>query len=216
MTRKLTLMVKSDASFSERRFNKSVPIEELKTRLEPITGVPPSAQTLALYDKDQLVTSIEGDDRMLGYFSPQDYMELRVGDTRPVGAREQFTDVSQVERYVMPDEEYAKRTDSVLAFKQRNKLGRFADGASGGQDEEFGHEEAKKIHVGNRCQVDVSGGGYFKRGTVRFVGKVDFKPGYWIGVQYDEPNYFECPANYAVTVGDFPEEDIDFDDLEEI
>ncbi|RKP26248.1 ubiquitin-like protein, partial [Syncephalis pseudoplumigaleata] len=67
----------SDASRSERRFNRSMTIEELKIRLEPITGVPPSAQTLALYDKDRLVTGIDGDDRMLGYFSPEDYMELR-------------------------------------------------------------------------------------------------------------------------------------------
>jgi hypothetical protein len=67
--------------------------------------------------------------------------------------------------------------DSVLAFKQRNKLGRFADVASvssagsAGLDEEASREEANKIHVGDRCQVDVSGGGYFKRGVVRFVGK---------------------------------------------
>ncbi|KAI9595440.1 CAP Gly-rich domain-containing protein [Syncephalis fuscata] len=234
------LMVTSDASHSERRFNKSMSIEELKTRLEPITGIPSSSQTLSIYDKNRLVASVVGDDRMLGYFSPEDYMELRVGDTRPVSVREQYTDVSQVEKYEMPDEEYAKRSDSMLAFKRRNKLGRFADGASMSSmgstemDENFGEKEASEISVGDRCQVDLSGGGYLKRGVVRFVGKTEFKSGYWIGIQYDEPvgknngtvqgkSYFECLPNYgsfvrptAVTVGDFPEEDIDLDELDEI
>ncbi len=67
---------------------------------------------------------------------------------------------------------------------------------------------------------------------VKYVGEVDFKPGQWVGVQYDEPmgkhdgtvsgkKYFECPNKYgafvkvvSVKVGDYPEEEIDFSDDE--
>jgi hypothetical protein len=36
-----------------------------------------------------------------------------------------FTDVSTVEKYIMPETEYEQLTDSVLAWKKRQHLGRF-------------------------------------------------------------------------------------------
>ena len=77
--------------------------------------------------------------------------------------------------------------------------------------------------VGDRCQVNPGG----KRGSVQFVGKIPaIAPGFWVGVQYDEPvgkndgtvkgdRFFECPPKYGgflrpnkIDVGDFPEEDL--------
>lgn len=52
-------------------------------------------------------------------------------DTRPPGARADFTDVSAIPKYVMPKTEYESRTDSVLAWKKAQKLGRFNPDASG-------------------------------------------------------------------------------------
>ncbi|RUS18136.1 hypothetical protein BC937DRAFT_89115, partial [Endogone sp. FLAS-F59071] len=71
----------------------------------------------------------------------------------------------------MPDEEYSKRSDSLLAFKRRNKFGRFADGASLTSEASF-EEEAKDIKVGDRCEVDIGDAdGLRRRGTVQFVGE---------------------------------------------
>lgn len=50
---------------------------------------------------------------------------VQVTDTRPPGSRVDYTDVSKVEKYEMPVTEYESRTDSVLAWKKKQNLGRF-------------------------------------------------------------------------------------------
>ncbi|RUS28142.1 CAP Gly-rich domain-containing protein [Jimgerdemannia flammicorona] len=218
---------------AERRFDKGLSIAQLKYKLEPITGIPADTQQLSLYNGENLIGSLEGDENMmLGAFPVENFVRIHVVDTNPNRVRNQYTDVSLVDKYEMPEEDYAKRSDSVLAFKLRNKLGRFADGASEVSEASF-EEEAKDIKVGDRCEVNIGDGELRRRGTVRFVGLTKFKPGYWVGVQYDEPlgkndgtvdgeRYFTAPNKYGafvrpnkVRVGDFPEENLD-DELEEM
>ncbi|WJX77786.1 hypothetical protein P8452_61061 [Trifolium repens] len=80
----------------------------------------------------------------------------------------------------------------------------------------------QNIQVGSRCEVAPGG----KRGVVKFVGQAEpLGPGFWVGVQYDEPlgkhdgmvkgvRYFQCPPSHGgivrpdkVKVGDYPERD---------
>ncbi|OBZ73726.1 Tubulin-folding cofactor B [Grifola frondosa] len=89
------------------------------------------------------------------------------------------------------------------------------------------------ISVGARCEVETDEPGFHKRGTVRFVGPTKFaKTGIWVGIEYDEPigkndgsvqgeRYFTCQQNFGVfirpdrvKVGDYPVEEINFDDEE--
>lgn len=77
--------------------------------------------------------------------------------------------------------------DTVLAFKQRHKIGRFAE-----KDAEDAAPSKPlpqvNIEVGARCEVESNEEGFKKRGTVRFVGPTKFtKGGVWIGIEYDEP-----------------------------
>lgn len=74
--------------------------------------------------------------------------------------------------------------DTVLAYKQRQKLGRFSEKPD---EESHKTEEVVEIQVGSRCQVKSAEPGFHKRGTVRFVGETKFSVGVWIGVEYDEP-----------------------------
>ena len=74
--------------------------------------------------------------------------------------------------------------DTVLAYKQRNKVGRFAE-KDVTQVERF--EQPVNIQVGARCEVESLEGGFNKRGTVRFFGQTQFSTGIWVGVEYDEP-----------------------------
>ncbi len=49
----------------------------------------------------------------------------QVVDANPQAKTRQFEDVSAVQKFELTQEEYESRTDTVRAFKERNKLGRF-------------------------------------------------------------------------------------------
>lgn len=192
----------------------------------------------ATQDRIPIETSDE-DNTQLTAFPLSAYAELHVVDTRPAGARPNFTDTSGVEKYVMPEEEYAKKTDSVLAWKKAQKLGRFDPDAPSHEQAKiaaFAQEvEQRGIKIGLRCRV---GGDDSRRGEVRYVGEVKEIPGglgAWVGVHLDEPvgkndgsisgtrywgeasdlkhGVFVRPER--VEVGDWPPVD-DLEDMEEI
>lgn len=74
------LLIVSDNSSSERRITPSWSISTLKTKLEPITGIPPSSQKLSLKTASQS-TAIEGNDddsTYLASFPLVAYAELHV------------------------------------------------------------------------------------------------------------------------------------------
>lgn len=213
------LFVKSQFSTSERRCKKSDLISDLKQKLELVTG---KVLEIRLENSGPLE-----DGKMLGFYSPRDYQTLYVTVAKEIN----YEDVNQVQKLEMADEEYDKRQDSVREFKRRHRLGRFAP-----KEDAYDYKlEAESINVGDRCLVvreDIDGG-LEKRASVAFVGTTSFKPGYWVGVSYDEPLgkhngsvdgvvYFNCPNKHGafvrpnlVTVGDYPEEDIFMSDDEE-
>jgi tubulin-folding cofactor B len=159
-------------------------------------------------------------------------------DTRPVSARPNFSSTAGVEKYVLPEEEYEKKTDSVLAWKKTQKLGRFDPNAPSHEQAKITaiaqEIEARGIAVGKRCRV---GQDNTRRGEIMYVGDVKEIPGLgaWVGIQLDEPvgkndgsiggtrywgkesevkrGVFVRPER--VEVGDFPVLD-DLEDLEEI
>ncbi|KAL5531235.1 hypothetical protein ACEPAG_4112 [Sanghuangporus baumii] len=242
MSGTVTVFVVSPDTRSERRLDLHLTVQQLKTKLEPITGIPVSAQRISVKNSEEdssVVAILDDDNRLLGFYGIRDWQVLKVEDTSPPGASltGQFTDVSQVEKFEISEAEYAKRQDSVLAYKQRNKLGRFA---SSDQSESAARPSPSEpylgIKVGQRCEVEpTTEGGIARRGVVQFVGPTEFgnKTGVWVGVQYDEPvgkndgsvngkRYFSCPAPYGgfvrpekVRVGDFPPIDLE-EELEEM
>lgn len=139
----------------------------------------------------------------------------------------------------MPNEEYEKKSDSVLAWKKAQKLGRFDPEAP---DHERARLDAlelevrqRGIEVGKRCRV---GGEDARRGVIKYVGEVEEIPngiGQWVGVHLDEPvgkndgsiagtRYWgeSSPMKHGVfirpervEVGEFPPMD-DLEDMEEI
>ena len=93
--------------------------------------------------------------------------------------------------------------------------------------DDFEKEEAENVQVGNRCEIVIGS----RRGEVKYIGTIpELAPGYWIGVQLDEPTgdsdgkvkgkkYFEVAggSKFGIFIrpkdakyGDFPPID-DFD-----
>ncbi|KAG0181454.1 hypothetical protein DFQ29_008236 [Apophysomyces sp. BC1021] len=232
----VTVLVSTSENIeSERRFDKGLTIYDLKAR-HPSCN---TTQKINLYQGNIDIGPIDDDDRLLGSYPVENYMRLHVLDTNPHRIKNQFTDTSLVEKFELTEEEYAKRSDTVRAFKEGNKLGRFS-AAAAEQKAAFANENeraASNINIGDRCEIQMGDGSSVRRrGCVRFIGETQFQPGLWVGIQYDEPmgkndgsvqgeRYFTCPPKYGgfvrpinVTVGDFPEEDIFMsdDELEEM
>ncbi|GAP83841.1 putative CAP-Gly domain-containing protein [Rosellinia necatrix] len=236
------LLVISENSSSERRITPSWSISQLKSKLEPITGIPPSCQRLKLKTSANGTVSVQAeneDDKLLSDFPLVPYAELQVIDTRPANARPNFNDISGVEKYVMPVEEYESKADSVLAWKKAEKLGRFNPDAPSLEKAKLDANEheikSRGIEVGKRCRV---GGDDARRGEIKFVGDVKEIPGAlgaWIGIHLDEPvgkndgsiggtRYWGAESSLKhgvfvrperVEVGDWPVVD-DLEDMEEI
>ncbi|KAH0836809.1 CAP Gly-rich domain-containing protein [Lanmaoa asiatica] len=266
----VNVFVVSPDTRSERRFDLHITVEQLKTKLELITGIPVQNQRISVQnDEGETTAHLSDDTKQLGFYGLTALQTLNVRsivvfviplnaidvsmpqviDTNPATSfTGQLSDVSQVEKFELSDDAYAKRTgrttsrsccaplmsvysspDSVLAFKQRNKVGRFASPSE--------TIPAPVVHVdipiGARCEVESAEEGLHKRGTVRFVGQTTFAmAGVWVGIEYDEPigrndgsvqgeRYFTCRPNHGVfvrpdkvRVGDFPVEEINFDDEE--
>ncbi|KAF8075194.1 tubulin-folding cofactor B [Lyophyllum atratum] len=227
------LWVISPDTHSERRLELHITVQKLKGNLELITGIPAANQIISLYNSEsdpEAVATLSDDSKQIGFYGLRDYQVLKVEDTNPsISFTGQMTDVSQVEKFELTTDEYAKRQDTVLAYKQRNQMGRFAPKEEAAEAEP---EVPADIIINSRCEVESTEAGLSKRGTVRFVGTTKFGKGVWVGIEYDEPmgkndgsvqgeRYFTCRPKYGVfvhpdkvKVGDYPVEELDLDDEE--
>ncbi|XP_076235334.1 tubulin-binding cofactor B [Calliopsis andreniformis] len=228
----LSITTSSQQSYCvERRFQKGITIDEFKGKLELVTGGNSATMTVEVYDKnDKLICKLDDGQRLLGSYPIDDGMRIHVIDNFS-GTEENLN----VEKFEISEEEYAKRTDTVKAFLEKNKLGKYNEEEMRKKAEEKRQEEqaeeaaAQLCKVGDRCEVCVPNQPR-RRATIMYVGKTHFKEGWWVGVKYDEPlgkndgmvngkRYFECLPKYGgfvkpvhVKVGDFPEEDYDMDE----
>ena len=128
-------------------------------------------------------------------------------DNNPFSLPGQLSYVTQVDKFEMSEAEYAKRsgtfslssplpqsshshsrneTDTVLAYKQLHKVGRFAPPPLPPSDP-LKVQTAVEIPLNSPCEVVSREEGLHKRGAVRFVGPTKFGKGVWVGVEYDEP-----------------------------
>ncbi|KAJ1504819.1 hypothetical protein HMI54_006553 [Coelomomyces lativittatus] len=166
---------------SERRFEKCLTINQLKGKLETITGIGPSQQILRLIpsvstnnEHDNNIIHLSPDDATLDSFPIENYMTLDVRSISSVPTvADPFANLSETPKYEMPDEQYDRRTDSVRNFKRVNKLGQYST-------KKPSKSLNPEIQVGKRCQI------FGQNGTIKYVGTVK-NEGNRIGIELDEP-----------------------------
>eukprot|EP00096_Caligus_rogercresseyi_P010563 TRINITY_DN389_c1_g8_i1.p1 TRINITY_DN389_c1_g8~~TRINITY_DN389_c1_g8_i1.p1 ORF type:complete len:250 (-),score=80.55 TRINITY_DN389_c1_g8_i1:110-859(-) len=223
---------------SQKKFQKGITIADLKGKMELITGCSAGSMQISVHD-DKTRTKIcdlSDDGALLGSYPVDSGLRLHVVDhSKSVG---EYENTVGVQKFELTEDEYAKRTDTVQSFLKRNQLGKYNEEELKKLEEEkeaqveSDKKLASSMKEGDRCSITVPGNISDRRGEVKFIGDVHFKPGIWVGVQYDEPvgkndgslegkRYFQCPKKYGgfvkicfVSVGDFPEKDIDFSDDE--
>ncbi|KXG49461.1 Ubiquitin supergroup [Penicillium griseofulvum] len=197
---------------TERRITPTWTVMQVKAKLETMTGIPPGSQRLRVKVPGRPDQWADGDDRLIGDWGLVKGSEIEVNDSRPQTMRANFTDLSSVEKYVLPTETYEARSDSVLAWKKNQKLGRFDPNALS-PEEALRHQvekdqtevQTRGITVSKRAIVLPSSPPHIRRGTIRFVGPVptipitgparelqdselpaDLQP-IWVGIELDEP-----------------------------
>lgn len=221
----------NDTYSVERRFKKDITVEEFKNKLELLVGCESNAMKLEVYNKnDDIVCKLNENDRTLGSYPIDDGMRVHV-----IGDSEEQSGDGTVEKFELSQEEYAKRPDTVKAFLREHKLGKYNEEEAKKKEEDRLRELEKEenligaMQINDRCEVTVPGNPK-RRATIMYLGKTEFKSGWWVGVKYDEPfgkndgsvagkKYFECTDKYGgfvkpacVVVGDFPEENFDLNE----
>lgn len=213
------------------RFHLGMTVEAVKDKLWKKCGTSVDSMSLELYDDTgSKISDLTDNSRPFGFYSPQNGYRLHVIDLDPSSVTSGlWMDDTSVEKYKISDENYEKRGDTFKKFKER--LAHQNPSAHNTKvSKNFMEDHCSNIKVGDRCQVEPGE----KRGVIKFVGQAEnLGPGFWVGVQYDEPlgkhdgmvkgtRYFNCPPSHGamvrpdkVKVGDYPERD-PFEDEEEI
>lgn len=206
------------------RFSLQMSVEAVKEKLWKKCGTSINSMSLELYDDNGAkIAELSDNSRPFGFYSPLDGFRLHIVDLDPssVTSGGWLEDTSLVEKYKISDEAYEKRDGTFKKFKE--KLAHQKPSCAGTKvADNYMEDLCANIKVGDRCQVEPGE----KRGVVKYVGRAEnLGPGFWVGVQYDEPlgkhdglvkgtRYFNCPPNHGgmvrpdkVQVGDYPERD---------
>ncbi|CAN0899438.1 Tubulin-folding cofactor B [Linum grandiflorum] len=202
---------------TEVRFSRQSTIEAVKDKLWKKCGTSINSMSLELYDDANTKVAVLND--------PSSPLGFRINiidlDPSSVTSGGWLEDTSLVEKYTISDEAYDKLDGTFRKFKGK-MVSQNPSAFEPKITDNYMEEACRDMKVGDRCEVQPGE----KRGVVRFVGRAEpLGPGFWVGVQYDEPlgkhdgmvkgtRYFECPPLHGaivrpdkVKVGDYPERD---------
>ncbi|KDP37819.1 hypothetical protein JCGZ_06721 [Jatropha curcas] len=197
------------------RFSLQSTVESVKEKLWKKCGTAVNSMSLELYDDtNSKISDLTYDFRPLGFYSPLDGYRLHVIDLDPssITSGGWLEDTSLVEKYTISEEAYEKLLDfwhfsTFRKFKEKI-VSQNPSAFEPKVTDRYMEDLSANIKVGYRCEVEPGE----KRGVVKFVGRAEsLAPGFWVGVQYDEPlgkhdgmvkgvRYFDCPPLHGAMV----------------
>lgn len=208
-------------------FSDDMTVMQVKEKLYRHGGTAVSWQELYLRRGGSDTIFLMDDSKTLHYYGAKSGMEIHIKDLdrHSISKHGGLEDVSQVEKYVMPDEEYDRMKNTVRAQKRaaeeaKRKAAAEARGCNGANDEVTvrasercdplaitAEEASAAFPLGSRCECDPGA----RRGQVCYVGPLLNAKGLWIGIRLDEPQgqndgtkdgkfYFQCNPKYGCFV----------------
>ncbi|KAH9607275.1 hypothetical protein KSS87_017323 [Heliosperma pusillum] len=208
------------------RFSLQMSVEAVKDKLWKKCGTAVDSMSLEIYDAAaSKIATLSDNSAPFGFYSPLNGYRLHVVDLDPssITSGGWLDDTSLVQKYEISEEAYQKRQGTFRKFKEK-----------------LPHQDPSSTSAKVRTSFSIhfdtcaenngpkSGGALCAsdpRGTLH--GKAEnLGPGFWVGIQYDEPlgkhdgmvrgtRYFDCPQLHGgmlrpdkVQVGYFPERDL--------
>lgn len=106
----------------EKNISRNESVRAVKGRLEVITSADSSTMTVKVFDRnDKFICILDDDEKLLGSYHIDDGMRLHVEDEFRL--RRSLENDSSVEKFVMPEEEYKKRTEKWSSSDHPNSSG---------------------------------------------------------------------------------------------
>lgn len=214
----ISVFVVSPSTQSERSFPANARIADIKAKLGIITGIAAPAQKLTLHQptsatsyeltEGAFIAALGDENKTLSDYGVKegDIIKVMPDSSSLASSLYTFVEDPNVKKFELTDKEYAERRDTVMAYKARKKIGRFAEETlSEGDNSELPPD----LKVGARVKIAPTNDRAIERvGTIRYYGSTEFALGTWVGIEYDEPvgkndgtvagkRYFQCRSNYG-------------------
>ncbi len=186
----MELYIDSPTAKGWHTFSSTMSLNEFYSRLELITGIRASNQSINCFQKEYPLGTTLGS-------IVQNKQHLTILGTM------EFDE--NVKKYEMSQELYAQREGTVQSFLKANKFGKYSENTDPIVNESI--SDYSEYKVGSRCYATIKS--ISKYGQIMYIGPFDLKPGQiFIGVAYDDPIgkhngtirdkvYFKCKKNHG-------------------
>uniref|UniRef100_A0A0A9YKC9 Tubulin-folding cofactor B n=1 Tax=Lygus hesperus TaxID=30085 RepID=A0A0A9YKC9_LYGHE len=98
-----------EANYVEKRYHKGITVQDLKGKLEVVTGGSAATMKVKVFDKaDKLICELTDDNALFGSYPIDEGMRIHVEDQFVL--RKQLDDEFQVQKFELTEQEYENRS----------------------------------------------------------------------------------------------------------